>query len=209
MQSRPPIDTHAAVAVAATPEGAPALPPRVSWGAIIAGAVVALAIGLMLNTLGVAVGATAVDAVGRDTPSATTFGIGAGLWLLVSNLIGLAVGGYVAGRLSGTADNTDAILHGRPSRTWGALHWPAERKDGPIARRWRGLSQGWPVPIRRTPRFWTVSAASMFSRTRSIAGLPTFSVPLLRKPQLAALGHTTAKGKQFSAEQVKRLVGRG
>jgi hypothetical protein len=30
MQSRPPIDTHAAVAVAATPEGAPALPPRVS-----------------------------------------------------------------------------------------------------------------------------------------------------------------------------------
>jgi hypothetical protein len=112
MQSRPPIDTHAAVAVAATPEGAPALPPRVSWGAIIAGAVVALAIGLMLNTLGVAVGATAVDAVGRDTPSATTFGIGAGLWLLVSNLIGLAVGGYVAGRLSGTADNTDAVLHG-------------------------------------------------------------------------------------------------
>ncbi len=45
----------------------------------------------------------------------------------------------------------------RPSRTWGALHWPAERQDGPIARRWRGLSQGWPVPIRRTPRFWTVS----------------------------------------------------
>ena len=84
MQSRPPIDTHAAVAVAATPEGAPALPPRVSWGAIIAGAVVALTIGLMLNTLGVAVGATAVD----------------------------AVGGYAAGRLSGTADNTDAVLHG-------------------------------------------------------------------------------------------------
>ena len=112
MQSRPSIDTHAAVAVAATPEGAPALPPRASWGAIIAGAVVALGIGLMLNTLGVAVGATAVDAVGGDTPSATTFGIGAGIWLLVSNLVGLAVGGYVAARLSGTADNTDAILHG-------------------------------------------------------------------------------------------------
>ena len=119
MQSRPPIDPHAAGSTAvpgtvrvAAPEGAPALPPRTSWGAIIAGAVVALTVGLMLNTLGVAVGATAVDAVSRDTPSASTFGIGAGLWLVVSNLIGLAVGGYVAARFSGTADDTDAMLHG-------------------------------------------------------------------------------------------------
>jgi hypothetical protein len=36
----------------------------------------------------------------------------AGGWLLVSNLIGLAVGGYVAARLSGTADKTDSALHG-------------------------------------------------------------------------------------------------
>ena len=120
MQSRPSIDPHAAgpatvqgaAATVAAPEGAPALPPRTSWGAIIAGAVVALTIGLMLSTLGVAVGATAVDAVGRDTPSASTFGIGAGIWLVVSNLIGLAAGGYVAARLSGTADGTDATLHG-------------------------------------------------------------------------------------------------
>ena len=34
------------------------------------------------------------------------------IWLLVSNLIGLAVGGYAAARLSGTADETDATLHG-------------------------------------------------------------------------------------------------
>jgi hypothetical protein len=32
--------------------------------------------------------------------------------LLVSNLIGLGVGGYVAARLSGTSDNTDGTLHG-------------------------------------------------------------------------------------------------
>ena len=119
MQSRPPNDAYAAGSTAtpgaasvAAPEGAPALPPRTSWGAIIAGAVVALAVGLMLNTLGVAVGATAVDAVGRDTPSASSFGIGAGIWLVVSNLIGLAAGGYVAARLSGTADDMDAMLHG-------------------------------------------------------------------------------------------------
>lgn len=86
--------------------------PRVSWGAVFAGAIVALAIGLMLNVLGAAVGTTLVDATARDTPNASSFGIGAGLWVLVSNLIGLAVGGYAAARLSGTSSRTDATLHG-------------------------------------------------------------------------------------------------
>jgi len=95
-----------------TAEGAPGLPFRVSWGAVFAGAVVAVAIGLMLNALGVGVGATTVDATARNTPSASSFGIGAAIWILVSNLIGLAVGGYVAARLSGTSDNTDGTLHG-------------------------------------------------------------------------------------------------
>ena len=97
---------------AAVPTGAPALPPRISWGAVIAGAVVAVIVGLMLNVLGIAVGASAVDATGGDTPSGTTFSVVAGIWLLVANLIGLAVGGYVAARFSGTADDTDGVLHG-------------------------------------------------------------------------------------------------
>ncbi|MBB5696338.1 hypothetical protein [Muricoccus pecuniae] len=99
-------------ATAVLPEGAPSLPTRVSWGAVIAGAVVALTIGLMLNALGAGIGATAVDATARGTPSASSFGIGAAIWVLVSNLIGLATGGYVAARLSGTSDNTDGTLHG-------------------------------------------------------------------------------------------------
>ncbi len=99
-------------AVYGAPEGAPSLPPRISWGAVIAGAVVAVIVGLMLNVLGIAVGASAVDATSGDTPSGTTFGIVSGIWLLVANLIGLAVGGYVAARFSGTADDTDGVLHG-------------------------------------------------------------------------------------------------
>ncbi|MBO1077236.1 hypothetical protein IAI58_16990 (plasmid) [Roseomonas marmotae] len=79
---------------------------------MFAGAVVALTIGLMLNALGAGIGATTVDAAARDTPSASSFGIGAAIWMLVSNLIGLAVGGYTAARLSGTSDNTDGTLHG-------------------------------------------------------------------------------------------------
>jgi hypothetical protein len=96
----------------AAPEGAPTLPPRISWGAVIAGAIVAVVVGLMLNVLGIAVGASAVDATSGETPSGTTFGIVSGIWLLVANLIGLAVGGYVAARFSGTADDTDGVLHG-------------------------------------------------------------------------------------------------
>ena len=66
----------------------------------------------MLNALGAGIGANTVDATARDTPSASSFGIGAAIWLLISNLIGLGVGGYVAARLSGTSDNTDGTLHG-------------------------------------------------------------------------------------------------
>lgn len=94
------------------PEGSPSLPSRISWGAILAGAIVALSVGLMLNALGAGIGANTVDATARATPSASSFGIGAAIWLLISNLIGLALGGYVAARLSGTSDNTDGTLHG-------------------------------------------------------------------------------------------------
>ncbi|WP_236552497.1 hypothetical protein [Belnapia sp. F-4-1] len=93
-------------------ETAAPLPRRVSWGAILAGGIVAVAVGAMLSILGVAVGASSVDATNAQSPSGSTVGIAAGAWLLISNLIGLAVGGYVAARLSGSADGTDSTLHG-------------------------------------------------------------------------------------------------
>ncbi|MGG5809832.1 hypothetical protein [Falsiroseomonas sp. CW058] len=97
----------------AAAEGAPSLPPRVSWGAVFAGGVVAVTVGAMLNILGLAIGATTIDPIAPgETPSASTLGIAGGIWLLVANLVGLAVGGYVAARLSGTSDDTDGVLHG-------------------------------------------------------------------------------------------------
>jgi hypothetical protein len=95
------------------PAGAPSLPPRISWGAVFAGAVVAITVGVMLNVLGLAVGATTIDpAVPGDTPSASTLGTTSGIWLVVANLIGLGIGGWAAARLSGTTDGTDGMLHG-------------------------------------------------------------------------------------------------
>jgi hypothetical protein len=51
----------------------------------------------------------------------------------------------------------DLLNRDRPEP--GGLTLACGTKNGPIARRWRGLGQGWLVPIRRTPRFWTVSPA--------------------------------------------------
>jgi len=115
MNHRPNVDrdgTPVYDPMVAQPEASPALWPRASWGALLAGAVVAVTVGVALNTLGLAVGAGLVDAVQRDTPTATTMTVGAGAWLLVSNLIGLFIGGLVAGRLSGTSDRVDASYHG-------------------------------------------------------------------------------------------------
>ncbi|MBL6457008.1 hypothetical protein JMJ55_16855 [Belnapia sp. T6] len=79
---------------------------------MLAGGIVAVAVGAMLSILGIAIGASTVDATNAASPSATNTGIAAGAWLLVSNLIGLGVGGYVAARLSGIGTATDTTLHG-------------------------------------------------------------------------------------------------
>jgi hypothetical protein len=99
-------------AAVALPKGGPALPSRISWGAVLAGGVIAAAIAATLNILGAAIGATTVDAVGRAGPSAASLGIGTVVWLVVANTLALAVGGYTAARLSGSADGTDGVLHG-------------------------------------------------------------------------------------------------
>jgi hypothetical protein len=99
-------------AATALPDGGPALPPRISWGAVLAGSLIAAAIAATLNILGAAIGATTADAVARATPGAARMGIGAAIWLVAANALALAAGGYTAARLSGTADGTDGVLHG-------------------------------------------------------------------------------------------------
>ena len=92
--------------------GAVADPPRtrVSWGALFAGVVVAIATQLLLGALGLAIGLTAAD-----TPSG--FGAAAGIWWLLSGLIALFVGGWTAGRLANAPRTLDGALHG--FATWG------------------------------------------------------------------------------------------
>jgi hypothetical protein len=95
------------------PAGVPraALLRRVSWGAIIAGGIVALSIQLMLNMLGLAIGFGAVDPrAGQD--QASGLAIGAGIWLAVATIISLFAGGWAAGRMAGLPRRVDGVLHG-------------------------------------------------------------------------------------------------
>jgi ElaB/YqjD/DUF883 family membrane-anchored ribosome-binding protein len=85
---------------------------RVSWPAIFAGVVLVLAVEVLLNMLGAGVGLGLVSPNSGGTPDAASFGIGAGLWWLVSTIIALVFGCFVAARLAGVATRFDGVLHG-------------------------------------------------------------------------------------------------
>ncbi|HTE13756.1 MAG TPA: hypothetical protein VK642_01635 [Burkholderiales bacterium] len=71
----------------------------VSWAAIIAGAVVAASFTLILVSLGSGLGFTMVSPWANEGASATAVGITAVVWLIATQLIASALGGYLAGRL--------------------------------------------------------------------------------------------------------------
>ena len=85
---------------------------RVLWAAIIAGLVVALAIELLLSSLGIGIGASTIHAVNGTSASAGSIGIGSGIWFLLSTIVALLAAGWVAGRLAGLPRPTDGTLHG-------------------------------------------------------------------------------------------------
>jgi hypothetical protein len=84
---------------------------RISWAAIIAGLAVALGIEL-LSLLGIGIGASTIHAVNGTSASAGSIGIGSGIWFLISTLLALFSGGWVAGRLAGMPRPIDGTLHG-------------------------------------------------------------------------------------------------
>lgn len=88
---------------------------QISWGAVLAGVVVALVIQLLLNLLGLGIGAATLDASGGDNPAASSFSIGAGIWWTLSGVLASFAGAYAAGRLSGKPKENTAAWHGLTS----------------------------------------------------------------------------------------------
>ncbi|HEX5326900.1 MAG TPA: hypothetical protein VFW75_09555, partial [Acetobacteraceae bacterium] len=90
---------------------APSLRPSISWQAVFAGVIVAMAVELVLAILGIAVGLTVVNPSG-GTPPAQGFGLAAGIWWIVSAIISLLFAGYVGARLANVPTRWDGALHG-------------------------------------------------------------------------------------------------
>ncbi|MFV0923351.1 hypothetical protein ACR720_13360 [Sphingomonas parapaucimobilis] len=85
---------------------------RISWGAIFAGVVIAVAVQLVMGILGTGIGLSMVDPVQGSTPGAAGFGIGAGIYWLITTIVALGAGGYAAARMSGVTEKFDALVHG-------------------------------------------------------------------------------------------------
>ncbi|MER8435683.1 PhnA-like protein [Mesorhizobium sp. M1312] len=85
---------------------------EVSWGAILAGVVVALVTQVLLTMLGAGIGIATLDPGTGDNPEASTFSIVAGIWYVLSGIVAAFVGGYIAARMSGKTLPTTGALHG-------------------------------------------------------------------------------------------------
>jgi hypothetical protein len=82
---------------------------KVSWGGVFAGVLVAMGVSMLLASLGVAIGVSAVDP-GETDPGA--IGIGAAIWGGLQLLIALFVGGMVATRVGAIIDRTTGFFEG-------------------------------------------------------------------------------------------------
>ncbi|NEX46482.1 hypothetical protein [Pseudotabrizicola algicola] len=98
--------------VTETETNAAASAPYVDWAAIFAGAVIAVALGVLFTGFGAALGLTAVSAERGEGNGLVGFVIST-LFIIVSMVAAYAAGGYIAGRLrrrTGTATRDETTV---------------------------------------------------------------------------------------------------
>ncbi|MCK8495585.1 MULTISPECIES: YrzE family protein [Spirosoma] len=84
---------------------------RISWSAVFAGVLVAIVTQMLLTLLGLGIGLGTIDPMEEQNPMAG-LGIGSAIWYIISSLISLFLGGWVAGRLASAPRLFDGIIHG-------------------------------------------------------------------------------------------------
>ncbi|NVB84598.1 MAG: YrzE family protein [Kofleriaceae bacterium] len=80
------------------------------WSAVFAGAVFTIGLWILLQSLGMGLGLSAVDV--NDAGSLKGVGIGTGIWSIIAPLISLFIGGLLAGRLCGSNERKVGAMHG-------------------------------------------------------------------------------------------------
>lgn len=84
---------------------------RISWSAVFAGVLVVIVAQILLTLLGLGIGLSTIDPVTEQNPT-SGLGTGSAIWYIISSLLSLFVGGWVAGRLAGAPRLFDGVLHG-------------------------------------------------------------------------------------------------
>lgn len=85
--------------------------PLIQWPTIVAGAVAAIAIGFLLNVLGLAIGASAFNPYEINSQD-ETISIGGGLFVMFAQLVAFQVGAYIASRGARYPDHFGGLLTG-------------------------------------------------------------------------------------------------
>lgn len=83
----------------------------ISWRAIFAGAIAALSLMLILNLIGLAIGLWSIEPTEERNPL-SGLRTGSIIWWIISNLIVLFTGGFVAARVGVSFSNISGIIHG-------------------------------------------------------------------------------------------------
>jgi RuvA, C-terminal domain len=82
---------------------------HVSWRAILAGILVAVAVDILLTLLGFAVGLTAFE---PTSGAVKAVGLGVGLWIIITAVASVFAGAYFGARVAGDPWKADGVAHG-------------------------------------------------------------------------------------------------
>lgn len=81
----------------------------IAWGAIIAGTIVSLGCETLLNFLGIGLGLASLNS---QNPHVFSLGSGATIWLVISCMVSMAIGGWFVGKFSGISYTSKRGYHG-------------------------------------------------------------------------------------------------
>ena len=95
--------------------GRPGFLNRISWSAVFAGVLIAILVQILLTLLGLGIGLGTIDVAEEKNPTAG-LGIGSAIWYIISSLLALFTGGWIAGRLASAPRLFDGMIHG--ALTW-------------------------------------------------------------------------------------------
>ncbi|MGH8056808.1 MAG: hypothetical protein ACREOH_06160 [Candidatus Entotheonellia bacterium] len=87
--------------------------PRVRWGGVMSGFFVAIGGLMLMGALGLAIGVTVLgDPRAATSETASSLGIGAGVWAFITLLVALFLGSLVSTKVTDRPDRPGAVMHG-------------------------------------------------------------------------------------------------